>query len=227
MGGCCFCGNWKRITGLAGAWLAERFAAWLASWLDAFLSGWVHACLLASLPACPPGSLPTLSACVCACLPACLSDCLPACLPACLTMMMMIMMMMMMGGVGGVHEDAGDGEVFWKLFLKTVFEGRRLRRSLYSEARARVGGQAGLGPLLRNNLQINLGWAARLLTKVACWGCGAWPHPGQMPRTESPACCPARGRHLARCPARCPASGWAGRARPAAPQQPSNQSGLG
>ena len=39
----------------------------------------------------------------------------------------------------------------------------------------------------------------------------------QMPRTESPACCPATGRHLASCPA----SGWAGRARPAAPQQPS------
>ena len=51
-------------------------------------------------------------------------------------MMMIMMMMMMMGGVGGVHEDAGDGEVFWKLFLgkcvlKTVFESRRLRRSLF------------------------------------------------------------------------------------------------
>ena len=117
VGGCCFCGNWKRITGLAGAWLAERFAAWLASWLDALLSGWVHACLLASVPACPPGSQPTLSACVCACLPACLSDCLRACLPACLlAFLTMMMIMMMMGGVGGVHEDDGDGDVFWTLF---------------------------------------------------------------------------------------------------------------
>jgi len=52
------------------------------------------------------------------CLPACLLVGLPACLPACvLACLTMMMMIMMMGGVGGVHEDDGDGEVF----LETVF----------------------------------------------------------------------------------------------------------
>ena len=66
---------------------------------------------------------------------------------------MMMMIMMMMGVVRGVHEDDGDGEVFWKQLLRIVFEGRRLRRSLYPEARARVGGQARLGPLLCNSFK--------------------------------------------------------------------------
>ena len=40
---------------------------------------------------------------------------------AIIAMMTTMMIMMVMGKVGGVHEDDGDGEVFWNLCFESCF----------------------------------------------------------------------------------------------------------